>query len=123
MRNGTHCKDFCAMVECQFKKRVQVVRSNGTEFMCLKPYFAAQGIPHQISYVRTPQQNERVERKHRHILNIARALRLQAHFPIKFWGEYVLTGSFLINRTPTRLLDGKTPYEILFGEPPTLEHY
>lgn len=85
------------MVECQFKKRVRVVRRNGTELMCLKPYFAAQGIPHQISCVRTPQQNERV--------------------------ECLLTGSFLINRTPTRLLDGKTPYDILFGEPPTLEHF
>lgn len=41
-------KNFCTMVERQFKTRVQTVRNdNGTEFMCLKSDFAAEGILHQ----------------------------------------------------------------------------
>lgn len=51
-------KELCALVERQFQKQVRAVRSdNGTEFLCLKSYFAAQGIVHQISCVGTPQQN------------------------------------------------------------------
>lgn len=116
--------NFCKMVERQFETRVKIVRSdNGTEFMCMRRYFAAQGIAHQTSCIGTPQQNGRVERKHRHILNVARALRFQAQLPVEFWGECVLTARFLINRTPSMLLKGKTPYEMLFQRPPKYENF
>jgi len=52
-------------------------------------------------------------------LNIAQALRFQGHLPINFWGECVLAAGYLINRTPSLILNGKTPYEILHGEPPS----
>ena len=78
--------NFFAMTERQFGKQVKIVRSdNGTEFFRLKLYFKENGIRFQTSCVGTPQQNGRVERKHRHILNVARALRFQAFFPISFW--------------------------------------
>ena len=38
-------KQFFAMVERQFARKVKIVRSdNGTEFTCLKSYFFDQGI-------------------------------------------------------------------------------
>ncbi|KAJ9548782.1 LOW QUALITY PROTEIN: hypothetical protein OSB04_021325 [Centaurea solstitialis] len=111
---------FFAMIDRQFSAKVQVVRSdNGTEFNCLKDYFTTNGILFQTSCVGTPQQNGRVERKHRHILNVARALRFQGNLPIDFWGECILGAGYLINRTPSSLLAFKTPYEILFGQPPS----
>lgn len=107
-------KMFFSMVERQFNKQVKIVRSdNGTEFTCLKNYFLENGIIFQTSCTGTPQQNWRVERKHQHILNIARALRFQGGLPIDFWAECVLTTGYLINRTPTSILDGKTPYSVL----------
>ncbi|CAH9143337.1 unnamed protein product [Cuscuta epithymum] len=110
---------FIAMVERQFSKKVCIVRSdNGTEFNRLKQFFRTSGIIFQTSCVGTPQQNGRVERKHRHVLNVARALRFQANLPINFWGECVLTAAHLINRTPLSVLNFKTPYEILFGVSP-----
>ena len=112
-------KQFLAYTEKQFGKSVKMVRSdNGTEFMVLKSYFKEKGVVHQTSCVATPQQNGRVERKHRHILNVSRALMFQANLPIKFWGEAVLTAAYLINRTPTTVLKGQTPYEVLYGVQP-----
>lgn len=110
---------FIAMIDRQFNQKIKFVRSdNGTEFHCLQDYFEANGILFQSSCVGTPQQNGRVERKHQHILNVARALRFQAHLPLYFWGECVLAAAHLINRTPSLVLHNKTPYEQLFGSPP-----
>ena len=111
------------MVERQFNKKVKIVRTdNGTEFTCMSAYFLEHGMVHQTSCRDSPQQNGQVERKHRHILNVARALRFQANLPVEFWGECVLTAGYLINRTPSSLLGNRTPYKILFGQPPSYTH-
>ncbi|KAL9226203.1 hypothetical protein vseg_002041 [Gypsophila vaccaria] len=113
-------QNFVVMAKRQFDAAVKIIRTdNGTEFTCLKNYFDTQGILHQTTCVGTSQQNGRVERKHRHILNVARALRFQAGLPVEFWGECVLTAGYLINRTPSVLLQGKTPYEVLFAKRPS----
>ncbi|XP_026384901.1 uncharacterized protein LOC113280497 [Papaver somniferum] len=111
--------NFIALIKRQFNKEIKNVRSdNGTEFNTLLGYFQTNEIIFETSCVGTPQQNGRVERKHQHIMNVARALRFQANFPIQFWGECALTAAYLINRTPTPILNNKTPYEIMFGKVP-----
>lgn len=116
---ATALKAFCVFVERQFKKQVKTIRSdNGVEFLCLRNVFADSRIEHQTSCVETPQQNGRVERKHKHILNVAHALLFQGHLPKKFWGESILTTSYLINITPSTLLENKSPYELLYGSLP-----
>ena len=55
-------------------------------------------------------------------MNVARALRFQGNLPIGFWGECVLTAGYLINRSPFMVSRGQTPYEILYGRPPSYEH-
>ena len=76
------------MVNTQFKTKVKTIRShNDSEYTSrpMRMFYAGQGIVYQTSYVDTPQQNGRVERRHRHILNVARALRFQTNLPIEFW--------------------------------------
>ncbi|XP_019261987.1 PREDICTED: uncharacterized protein LOC109239848 [Nicotiana attenuata] len=114
-------KWFLCMVERQFASKLKVIRSdNALELgrgTIESAFLNSQGILHQRSCVATPQQNGVVERKHRHLLEIAGALLFQYKLPICYWGECILTATFLINRFPSRVLQGKTPYEILFSEP------
>lgn len=82
----------------------------------MNEYFSSKGILHQTSCVETPQQNGMVERKHQHILNIARALYFQANLRKNFWIFAIQHAVHLINRLPTPLLGNKTPYELLYSK-------
>ena len=109
----TLLKSFLTLIKTQFGREVKVLRSdNGGEFFntqC-KELFDYHGIVHQSSCPHTPQQNGVVERKHRHILETARAIRFQSHLPSKFWGERITTGVYIINRVRSTVLRNKTPF-------------
>ena len=62
----------------------------------MQEFYSKHGILRESTCVDTPQQNGRVKRKHRHILNVASALRFQAFLPIQFWRDCVLTAAYLI---------------------------
>lgn len=51
------------------------------------------------------------------ILEIARCLKFQCGLSLSYWGEFVMTATYLINRLPTQALNNKIPYEILHKEP------
>ncbi|GKC59778.1 retrovirus-related pol polyprotein from transposon TNT 1-94, partial [Tanacetum coccineum] len=118
-------KYFISFVSNQFNETIKTVRSdNALEFVkgpC-HLFLAEQGIVHQTSCVDRPQQNARVERKHRHILEIARALRFHSHLTLHHWGDCVITATYLINRMPSSVLKNKTPYEILLKKVPNYDH-
>ena len=118
-------KQFICYVHTQFNTTIRCVRTdNGTEFLNkpLTDLFLSLGINHQHSCVHTPQQNGRAERKHRHLLSVARALRFKSSLPMHLWGYCILTATYLINRTPSSVLGNKSPYEMLYSKTPKYSH-
>ena len=116
-------KHFFSYVSTQFESHIKNFRSdNGGEFLSLQSFFKDNGVLFQHSCVYTPQQNGVVERKHRHILQVTRALKIQAQLPNQFWGECALTVVHIINRLPSPVLSFKTPFERLYSKPPSYSH-
>jgi len=110
-----HIVSFVAYIENHFKTTIQTIRTdNGAKFS-MKDLFYAKGIIHQTTCVETPEQNDIVEHKHQHLLNVTRALLFQAYLPHLFWNFVVQHATFLINCTPTPLLQNSSPYEKLNG--------
>jgi len=85
-------KYFVAMAKTQFNSIVKVIRSDNALELGLSnealDFFAANVIIHQTSCVQTPQQNGVVERKHKHLLEVSRAL-----LPVSF--AFEILGGFL----------------------------
>ena len=59
-----------------------------------------------------------VERKSRHLVEIARTLLLHHKVPQRFWGDAILAACYLINRIPSSVLHDKIPYSVLFPNQP-----
>jgi transposase InsO family protein len=90
---------------------------NGTEYVNkqFSSFLSKNGILHQTSYPGTPPQNGVAERKNHHILEVARSLMFTMNVPKFLWSEAVLTATYLINHTPSRVLSMKTSCEMLWG--------
>jgi transposase InsO family protein len=70
-----------------------------------------EGIQHHLTTLYTPQQNGVVERHNQTMLGMARSMMKLTGMPNWMWGEAVLTAVFILNRLPTRSVNGKTLYE------------
>lgn len=85
-------------------------------------FYASRGTLHHLSYVETPQQSAIVERKHQHILNVDRALKLQANLSLSFWGHCTCTAVILKNRLPSPSLHNRSSNELLFHKTPSYSY-
>ncbi|KAJ9561136.1 LOW QUALITY PROTEIN: hypothetical protein OSB04_006296 [Centaurea solstitialis] len=116
---------FHNMVKTQFSKPIKRIRSdNGGEFTSnrMKEFYAREGILLETTCPHTPQQNGVVERKHRHLLEIAQALMFHGSIPKRLWGECIETATYIINHLPSKVIKNQTPYEIVFGKQPDYGH-
>lgn len=59
-----------------------------------------------------------MKRKQKHLLELVRVLRFQSVLPQKYWGECLLTTTYLVNLLPTPVLHNKSPHEVLYNQVP-----
>ena len=117
---------FQKFVKNQYSSRIKVFQSDGgAEFTstCFKTHLRNSGIHHQLSCPYTPTQNGRAERKHRHVTETGLALLFHSHLSPRFWVDASSTAAYIINRLPTPLLGGKSPFELLYGYTPHYDNF
>ncbi|GJR54627.1 retrovirus-related pol polyprotein from transposon TNT 1-94 [Tanacetum coccineum] len=96
----------------------------GTEFLnkTLHAYFKEEGIKHQTSIARTPEQNDVVERRNRTLVEAARTMLSASKLPLSFWAEAVATACYTQNRSIIISTHGKTTYHIINDRKPSIKH-
>nr|GFB70053.1 retrovirus-related Pol polyprotein from transposon TNT 1-94 [Tanacetum cinerariifolium] len=100
---------------------VIIIRTNnGTKFknQVLKVYFDSVGISHQMSSVRTPQQNGVVERRNRTLVEAARIMLIFSRASLFLWAEAIATACFTQNHSIIHRRFNKTPYELINDRKP-----
>ena len=80
------------------------------------------GIKHLISATYTPAQNGAAEVAGKTIMTKCRSILEDSKLPNYLWPWIVKAAVYLLNRTPTKKLEGKTPYEAVTGKRPYLGH-
>nr|GFC21770.1 retrovirus-related Pol polyprotein from transposon TNT 1-94 [Tanacetum cinerariifolium] len=89
----------------------------------LHAYFAAEGILHQTSVARTPEQNSVVERRNRTLVVAAQTMLSAAKVFLFFWAEAIATACFTQNRSLVIPRHEKTPYQIINDWKPSVKFF
>ena len=107
-------KQFKAFGENQSGHNLKVLRTDrGGEFTSneFSEYCKSNGIKRELTARYTPQQNGVAERRNRTIVEMARSMLKAKSLPNTFWAEAIHTSVFILNRSPTKAVKDKTPFE------------
>ena len=116
--------EWKALVENSTGRKLKALRTdNGGEYTSkeFETYLKQNGIGHERTVPKTPEQNGVAERMNRTIIETARCMLAEAKLPWKFWAEAVSMAVYLRNRSPTTAVSGMTPFEALTGDKPCVD--
>lgn len=111
-------REYAQLVENKFGRSIKVLRSdNGLEFCNekMKSYLTVKGIQKENTAPYTPEQNGRVERDNRTIVESARTMLKSKDLSNILWAEAINTAVYVLNRTVTSG-NAATPYELWVGK-------
>ena len=118
-------KRFKNLVETEKGLKVKTLKSDrGGEFTSkeFSKHCLEYGIKRQLTTPYSPQQNGVVERKNQTVMYMVRAMLKAKDLPRELWGEVVSTAIYILNRSSTKALQGKSPHEVWTGKKPSVNH-
>jgi hypothetical protein len=92
---------------------------NSTEFAW---HCTEDGVHHELMASYSPQQNCIIEQWNAMVVCATRSMLKAKGLPGWFWGAAVITALYLLNRVPCKTNGGRTPFELLHGKTPVVEH-
>ena len=118
-------KKFLALAENDTGRKVKTLRSDhGTEILneAVTRMLEDAGIRHQLSAPYCPEQNGRIEREMRTVVEAARTMLIDAGLDKRYWAEAVATAVYVLNLTGRSSVKDKSPHELWFNKQPNLKH-
>jgi len=115
-----------AALELVTGHRIRAVRCDGAPELChgrLGDHLRDRGIAVQVTAPYAHQQNGRIERYIRTLVDGMQTLLADSGLPFSFWGDALSTTRYLRNRLPSSVLPANvTPYEGFHRTKPDLSH-
>ena len=118
-------KEFKSLVENQKCSKIKVLRSdNGGEYIssAFDHFLKEAGIIHQTTVPDNPEQNGVAERANFTILDSTSCLLIDSRVDARLWGEAATGAVYVRNRSPSSVLNGKTPEELWTGQSVDVSH-
>ena len=117
--------EWKALVEKSTGRKLKALRTdNGGEYTSteFETYLKKEGVRHELTVPKTPEQNGVAERMNRTLVETTRSMLGYSKLPHKFWAEALSTAVYLRNRSPTKAVEAMTPFEAWVGEKPNVGH-
>ena len=106
----------------------RLLTDNVKEFLSTNftKWLVENGIHHELTSAYSPESNEKAERLHRTLLDMARTMLISGkHLPQHnlMWAEAINTECYIRNRLSTSASsEKKTPYELILNKRPDVSH-
>ena len=116
---------WLALVENQSGRTLKSLQTdNGGEYLShdFQHFYDTRGIKGELTSPRTPEQNPIAEKMNRTIQERLQCMLSNASLSCGFWAEAMKTAVHVINRSPTKSLDGGIPEEAWSGKKPSYSH-
>ena len=118
-------KTFEAAIQTQDDAKIKYLRTDrGAEFTSksFTSHLAAKGTKQELTVHDTHEQVGVAERWNRTKVELARAMLIDSKLPRFLWGEAMHHAAWIKNRSPTRALNGSTPFQVRYNTAPNLSH-
>ena len=117
--------EWKSYVENLLDSKLKILRTdNGGEYCSnsFNKYLINEGIRHEKTVPKTPEQNGVSERMNRTLVEMVRSMLISSDLPKSFWAEALNTATYLRNRSPSTANQGMTAFEALTGLKPNVDN-